>query len=379
MLMRVLLVYPINVDFHAAKGIINKMHFQAEGFRALGLAPTVVCSSNRGVLVDGQLALRYPFGRSFASPINHRVLFWHLAQAATSRQDFRLVYVRYPLALPSFLWFLRTIRRRSPTVKVVVEIPTFPYRAEFTTVRQRVLAASDELLSPLLKRYVDRVVTFFGQDQIHGVPCIATTNGISVESVPVRHEPQAQPPSPEVRLLGVANLASWHGYDRVIRGMATVRGSPSGGVTFDIVGDGPERPALQSLAASLSLSDQVRFLGIRSGRALDASFDEADVAVGSMAMHRLALPMASSLKTREYCARGIPFTFAGADPDFPDGFPYARRVPEGEAPIDVGDVVAFARRMRAIPGHAQSMREYAKQHLTWERKLAPVARYLEVG
>jgi phosphatidyl-myo-inositol dimannoside synthase len=61
-------------------------------------------------------------------------------------------------------------------------------------------------------------------------------------------------------LLTVGRLAPRKGHDRVIRALPSVlKAVPS--VTYLVVGDGPERPRLQHLAASLGLADRVVFVG----------------------------------------------------------------------------------------------------------------------
>jgi hypothetical protein len=110
---------------------------------------------------------------------------------------------------------------------------------------------------------------------------------------------------------------------------------------------------------------------------LDAVFDEADIALDALAIHRLHLPCSSSLKAREYCARGIPFVRAGDDPDFPADLPFVHRVPSNDAPLDISALVEFFTHLRqTIPTVHQEMRRYAEEHLTWKAKLEPLAHYL---
>ncbi len=110
------------------------------------------------------------------------------------------------------------------------------------------------------------------------------------------------------------------------------------------------------------------FHGFTTGNALDALFDQCHVAVGSLGIHRKGLTQTSELKAREYCARGIPYIIACADPDFPAGFPYILRLPADESPIDIEQVLAFAREVCADPDHPQKMRSYAEEHLDWSVK-----------
>ena len=119
---------------------------------------------------------------------------------------------------------------------------------------------------------------------------------------------------------------------------------------------------------------------MRSGTELDALFADADLALGSLGMHRLGLHRSSSLKAREYCARGVPFVLGSDDPDFPDGIPFVHQVAADESPIDVSALADFVDNLRErSPDASIVMRRYAEQRLTWNAKLEPIVRYARTG
>jgi glycosyltransferase involved in cell wall biosynthesis len=376
--MRGLLVCPISADFPGNRGILNKMAYQRSALEELAGAADVICNGIEGPLFNGHRFATYALtGRPFNS-FNHFVLFYKHATKLCVSQQYDFVYIRYPLAHPSFLRFLRDIKRRQPDLKVVLEVPTFPYRNELKSPKQRVLLALDDLGHRHLKKYVDAVVTFFGQSEIHGIPCIQVANGVDVDSIPFRERP---PHNAGLRIVVAANLADWHGVDRVLRGLDEYRrqeGDPA--VTLSIVGEGPAGSDLHALSHELELDDVVQFHGLRTGAELDALFDQADLALGSLGMHRLGLERSSSLKTREYCARGIPFVLASEDPDFERDCPFVLHVSADEGPVDIA---AFAQFMKELaerhPDYPSEMRRYAETHLTWKAKLEPVIQHIRTG
>jgi hypothetical protein len=129
------------------------------------------------------------------------------------------------------------------------------------------------------------------------------------------------------------------------------------------------------LTQSLQLDPHVTFHGVTTGKALDELFDRSDIAIASLGMHRIGLESASSLKTREYCARGIPFLFAGRDISFGDDFPFALRVPTGDDPIDFGRVLSeHANVLARVANPAAEMRAYAAAHLSWKTRLNEIMR-----
>jgi glycosyltransferase involved in cell wall biosynthesis len=289
--------------------------------------------------------------------------------------DVGFIYIRYQGCSPLFLHMLRRLKKRNPGLVVLVEIPSFPYDAERTSYRERLLGAIDRSFRQRLHRYVDRMVTFSDEPEIFGVPTIRTDNGVDLEQIPVA---DGNPEAGRFCLIGVANLAFWHGYDRIIRGLA--RYYRDGGrreVLFSMVGTGNEKQNLEKLAIEENVANKVEFLGARYAEDLQQLFRRSHMAVSSIGMHRIAT-RTSNLKSREYCARGIPFVLGYDDPDFSDDFLFSYRVTATDEPVDIEGLLAFHDRLcSAHSRYRQEMRSYAEEHLGWDNKMAPVIRVLK--
>jgi hypothetical protein len=87
--------------------------------------------------------------------------------------------------------------------------------------------------------------------------------------------------------------------------------------------------------------------------------------------------MTSELKSREYCARGIPFIIACGDSDFPPDFPAILKLLPDESPIDMHRVILFASVISRDSDHAQNMRHYARENLDWSVKMKKLKMFLE--
>ena len=121
----------------------------------------------------------------------------------------------------------------------------------------------------------------------------------------------------ELNLIAVAQVAEWHGFDRLIRALGRIRSmacAPT--IKMKIVGDGDALPDLKSLASDLGVEDLIEFTGVLTGKDLDNAFANMDIGVSSLGLYRIGLKEASPLKTREYMGRGLCVIAAGADPDF---------------------------------------------------------------
>jgi glycosyltransferase involved in cell wall biosynthesis len=66
-----------------------------------------------------------------------------------------------------------------------------------------------------------------------------------------------------IRCLALGRLVGYKGLDHSVRSVAAAVASGVD-VDLDLIGDGPERPALEALAGTLGISSRVRFLGSRT-------------------------------------------------------------------------------------------------------------------
>ena len=152
----------------------------------------------------------------------------------------------------------RTTWRRADAVLAVTEV-----------LRRRVLAAG------------------CAPERVHVVP-----NGVVLERFSIAPEPdESRPP-----VLGfVGFVRDWHGLDAVIRGLARET-LPA---RLVIIGEGPARPGLEALAASLGVAARVRFAGLLAPEAVPAAVAGFDIAVQPRVVE-----YASPLKLFDYMAAG---------------------------------------------------------------------------
>ncbi len=156
--------------------------------------------------------------------------------------------------------------------------------------------------------------------------------------------PTDQPRDPN-RLLHVASLVGVKYQATLLQSVARL--DPS--VTLDIIGDGPERGALEALAASHGISERVRFLGSVPHAALPDHYRSA--ALHILSSRSESLPMT----VLEAAACGLPTvsTAAGALPDYPA---FVTTVP-------IGDDAALADAIRSLLRDAPRMEAFRQSAL----------------
>jgi len=172
-----------------------------------------------------------------------------------------------------------------------------------------------------------------------------------------------------LRFVCVGAIASWHGVDRLIRGIANYNRSrvEDVSVTLSVVGQGAEVAGLTGLVDELGLQDAVRFLGQLTGDDLLEVYRRSDVGVGTLGLHRKGLSDASPLKNREYCSIGLPLLLSHDDPDF-NGVNFCMRIDSSDSPVDVASVVRWYVALEESGVTAEDIKSFARERLDYRGK-----------
>jgi glycosyltransferase involved in cell wall biosynthesis len=370
-----ILIARVDISHPNHVGVDKKLKAQKATFeRALGPVD-LWALGGASILRNGKEVLRAKSGKLsriwlYASRFYGEVA-QHLGEA-----DY--IYIRYQRSTPAFVSLLHKIQQQRPGMPIFVEIPTYPYESEQISTRDKALGLIDRMLRGRMRRYVHRIITFAGEKAIFGIPAISTENGIDVSQIRNFKKLPDYDNSKAVVLVSAANVAFYHGYDRIIRGLADFRQShPNRRVIFHLVGAGSALPELKALTKQQGVDDMVHFHGPLQGEALDDVMKLADIGISSIGMHRLKVDT-SNLKSREFCAHGLPFLIAYPDRDFAADFPFCMHAPPDDSPIDIASLLEFYDRLRTEhPDYAEQMRQHAEERLTWDSKLAPVVREIK--
>ena len=358
--------------FSAHSGISKKIFSQCDALRRNGadveLCHLEIAADGTQRRMVGGRAIR-TFGQGLRAKVAKRVSLGDITRHIRD-EGVEFLYIRHDHnASPVLIHWLRKVKKLG--VRIALEIPTYPYDAEFaqSPFVRRLKLRIDRTFRRRMARWVDRIVTFSDDPEIFGRPTIRISNGIDFGTIPLKTEVHAI--AREVRLLALANIHPWHGFDRVIEGLKAYYAAPHDRIVkLHIVGDG--MPGLidgyaRSIAA-YGLGEYVEITGPRSGAALDAEFAWCDMGVASLARHRNGIESLKSLKNREYAARGIPFVYSERDSDF-DAMPYVLKAPADDSPLDIAALAGWLDAADRTPEH---IRRTIEGSLSWERQMQKV-------
>lgn len=360
--------------FQEYNGISKKIRYQVDALKQCGLDVRTchyeVCENGERQWMIDDLVLK-KLGKGIIAKIKKRISFAPIIRYICEEQ-ISFVYIRYyHNANPFTIHLVRAIKKLG--AKVVLEIPTYPYDQEF--IDQKLSLCMDKLFRHTLCKQLDAVITFSNDTEIFGQRTIRISNGIDFSSIPLRK--QVRTMENELHLIGVAEIHFWHGFDRVINGLKDYYAqAPSYKVYFHIVGNlsgERERHEIEMPIQTCGLSPYVILHGAKHGRELDALFEKADFAIGSLARHRSGIYNIKTLKNREYAARGFGFIYSETDDDF-ERMPYILKAPADETPIDIPKLIAFCKQQSTSP---QDIRDSIR-HLSWNEQMKKVCDDIQI-
>lgn len=165
-------------------------------------------------------------------------------------------------------------------------------------------------------------------------PNITIGNGIDLHSFYSLRS--AVNEKPRLVFIGHAGY-NWHGLDKIIK-LAQIKKEWQ----FDLIG--------------ISKSDldfipqNVETHGVMARSEYEGIFEQADCALGTLALHRKGMNEASPLKVREYLAYGLPIIIGYADTDFPNGDPYICNIGNTEDNVEknIENIERFIKQMRGL-------------------------------
>lgn len=364
---------------NAGSGIGKKIKNQFQALKNLGINSSIsyLRTDNNhqydGRLIDNQLLEEYTTKYGIDKRFRWRFKFKKLIDYI-EKENVNTVFIRYThFANPFFIHFLKKLKKLG--VYVLMEIPTYPYDAEYKNTKPIVKIAKqiEAIYRQSFKKYVDKMVTFSNAKEIFGVKTIKINNGIELNSIPLKTSTNHKN---EIHLIAVATMQFWHGYDRLIEGFKNYYSTEQSiKVILHFVGDSSNTESLKykHLVESYKLGSYILFHGFKHGRELDELFNKSDLAVGCLGVHRKNITYIKSLKNSEYCARGIPFIYSEVDNSF-ENKSFVLKIPPDESPVDIKHLINFWHSNTFNP---EKIRKFAEEYLTWEKQMEKIVKHIE--
>lgn len=270
--------------------------------------------------------------------------------------------------------------KRNRALKIVMEIPTYPFSGEQENSVAYRKKISNWVGEKLIHLVLDRIVVVGSNERIesiYNVPIIHANNGIFFEDVSIASKEYKKD---QLDLIAVSSCFFWHGYDRLINGMRDYYNTAYKKiVNFHIVGEGDCLNEYKKIAEENGLLNKhIFFYGKLEGKELDAIYNKADIAVDCLACHRKKVFFVSALKVREYVAKGLPFVTANKVDVYNEVTKeYILEVPADETNIDLNSILDFYTKISEKSGELNDIiRKTFRPYCEWEAAYSEVIKYL---
>jgi glycosyltransferase involved in cell wall biosynthesis len=366
--MRTLLYFRTHFDDHANTGVIDKCKAIAQGF---GAESDSWFFDQNGLQHEGPDNTPSFHWKTPKRSWRHLYLYYFAADRYLIQhidfKQYEVFYIRHLPAHPIFLTLLQKAKQHNPSIKIIIELPTWPYDEEVKGITAQLAAILDRTCREKMSDYTDYFVHFGPETEIWGIPTLRITNGIEVRKKTARQLKDQK--NGMLRLLAVGNWNHTLGIDRLLQGLSMYH-KMGKKATLRIVGQGTAIDTLKRLVQELGMEAIVSFLPPCTGSEYDRLFDEADIAIGKLYIPVKGLAATSSLRHRDYCARGIPFVLAGRDSDISENWPFALHLPQNSAPINIAEIQDFYDKIKVnYPDYQAQMRDFALENLDWAGKI----------
>ncbi len=314
--------------------------------------------------------------------IFNRIQMCKAACKVIKHSNFDIAYIRNMTAVPSFVNVLRQLKKCD--TKIVVEIPTYPDFEEANHERRFTRKIAKKILMPLEKKassYVD-LYTLIGEkaNSYHGIRAINICNGIDVNKVSIWK--RINDNSNDVHLIALANFCYWHGYERLIEGLANYyKNGGSRNVYLHFVGPDKDGSLAQwvSLSKSKNVFDNVVLEGSLYGEQLDEVFNKCDFAISALGEYKKGLSVDSALKSLTYLAKGIPFMHTGVTFESVEIEPFTLKVINDPSPIDINEILSKIDFLNNCNYESNILRNYCNNNCTWKEQFIRVFSELNNG
>ena len=374
--MKVLIYTAIRINAKKSLGVVNKVKSQAKALHT-GTNKTFygVFNANRYQIIDSENACVVA-NIDAANRVTGRINQAKYTYDWCMENQIDLVYIRLSYFDRLTYRFAKKLHRHG--VKVVLEIPTYPFAEEksffvkkalqdkklIDYVCKKALIAQENNHLKKSKRVLDLIVTYNPTGDLFGVKTLCIDNGVDAGSIPLKKQPDN---GKKIIFIIVASLSRWHGADRVIEGLNRCREYKGFIPNFWIVGEGVESDNLKALVKEYGLDEYVTFWGAKTGDELKSIIDGADIGIASLGMHRLGLDVASTLKVKEYCAYGLPFIYAYTEKAIDGNCEFALRCVSDDTPIDMERAIEFALCVKSRSDIPLKMRSLAEEQYDWSK------------
>ncbi len=343
--MSILFVAPLNRSHDI--GLYKKISCQASVFSELNEKCVLLCF-DEGIIVRESYENGSKVGEKEAK-VNRKWRFHSRIKSLQfaigkelTQNSYNYLYFRDILITGVMKAVIRHSKKAG--VKVIMEIPTYPYYYETFNSESNVFKG---LFQAFERKRGDRYYI----KNCDLIPVIKCNSKVKMKANMLEMYNCVNEDLPLVtrrdhdyiNIIGVGHIHHYHGYDRLIKSLAEYyKNGGKRDIRVHIIGNGDELTNLGRLTEETGMQDRVFFEGVKTGDELHAFYEECDVALGTLCLFKRGADIETAIKISEALYQGIPVISSGLVPmDFVDDS-LIFTVSNDESIIDIDKLVKFA-------------------------------------
>ncbi len=375
--LKILYLVYFNLENTKMLGVKKKVIGQAEALRVLGFNVDIgYCKDNKLIICKDEKKEEYDCRKGIS---NYRKSLNKLLKEKNNDLYYNIVFLRFPDMIDYYLCKMASILKEN-NVQLLLEVPTYPIKGEMKNAIKKSLKNKNfaKFIKSISKYFIHniyknklyktgtKIVTYMPYKKIWKMDVIEIDNGIDIDSI--KKVEKNDKKIDAFNILVVANLNKWHGVDRAIYGIKEyIKKHPDNKrkVKLVIAGNGAVKKELEEITRKEKLEDYISFIGVVDGNKLDDVYNQATIALGSLGLHRIGLEVGSTLKVKEYCAKGIPFVLGYKEKELDEKFKYALLVPANDEPLNIEECIKFYDEIKDF-NYVDEMRKFAEDKYDWK-------------
>ncbi len=367
--MRGIYLYYNDIDLENLSGIDKKILWQIDELNKNRIdCELVVIEKDIKNIID-KILLRVPFSNK--SPK------WEYIPEF-DRVNF--IYLRRPPAITSkMIKIFKKVKSKNPNLKIILEIPTYPYDDELKMqLIDYPILLKDLYNRKKLKYVIDRIAVQNKIEEIFGIPTLQFSNGIKIDNIEIKETIEDKE---SIDICAVANMHPWQGYERIIKSLNNYyNGGKRKNINIHFVGEGKEISYYKKLVRLYSLEKYIKFHGFLTGGKLEKIYNQSDLALDAFGRYKTNNPISTSLKSREYLAKGLPVVSGSNSDLFDSTNEFYLEFSNDESLFDFGKIVEFYNDIYKDKSKlevAKTIRKYAYKVCDISKTMTNVTNYIK--
>lgn len=354
-------------------GITKKVSSQIRVFEKSGYQVTYTSYLNDGIEIIENNEVVYSKRTKMPSKLFRFLRRYYLLHQVflylKQNDKYNVAYLRYHFFDRLFLKVLKLFKKYGTIV--VVEAHGWPTKGKIT-LKSVVPYTLDSLYEKECARHIDFVAAISSVKNIWGCTTLQMDNGIDCNSISIQEKVTKDE---DITIISVSNEFEYHGYPKIIESLYNYKNS-GGTRNIKIVFVGAFLDSTQKLVVKLDLQQEIVFVGKKSGKELEDLYNQADLGIGALSA-RSGVVHGSSIKTKEYFAKGLPFITAWKEYSIPENYPYVLYLDPFENIVDMNQIIEFYDGIKNDKDMSSNMRKFAEDNYTWEKQLGKIISVIE--